>query len=54
MVDLAGWAPGVLGGLLEPPVPVDAVAACVVAGCLEDEFASGCAVVGPDAILARA
>ena len=51
---LAALAPGAFAGLLDPPVPVDAVAAAVVDGCFSDAYRDAFAVLGPDDILARA
>jgi nucleoside-diphosphate-sugar epimerase len=50
---LAGLAPSLLGGLLEPPVPVHAVAQTVVDACLEDEYGEGFVALGVEEILKR-
>ena len=49
---LAALAPAVFEGVLDPPVPVDAVARAVVDGCLDPALA-GLTVFGPGDILAR-
>ena len=50
---VTGLAPSLLDGLLEPPVPVHAVAQTVVDACLEEEYAEGFVALGVEAILKR-
>ncbi|KAH8063595.1 hypothetical protein JL722_2777 [Aureococcus anophagefferens] len=45
-----GARAGAFAGLLDPPVPVDAVAAAVVDGCFSDAYRDAFAVLGPDDI----
>mmetsp|Transcript_24044 Transcript_24044/g.72131 ORF Transcript_24044/g.72131 Transcript_24044/m.72131 type:complete len:242 (+) Transcript_24044:86-811(+) len=53
----AGWlaaaAPALFDGVLDPPVPVAALARTVADACF-DEALAGCAVLGPDDILKNA
>ena len=46
-------APSFLDGLLEPPVPVHAVARTVVDACLEEEYEEGFVALGVEEILKR-
>ena len=50
---VTGLAPSLLDGLLEPPVPVHAVAQTVVDACLEEEYAEGFVALGVGEILKR-
>ena len=50
---VTGLAPSLLDGLLEPPVPVHAVAQTVVDACLEEEYAEGFVALGVEEILKR-
>ena len=50
---VTGLAPSLLDGLLEPPVPVQAVAQTVVDACLEDEYEEGFVALGVEEILRR-
>ena len=50
---VTGLAPSLLDGLLEPPVPVHAVAQTVVDACLQEEYEEGFVALGVEAILER-
>ena len=50
---VTGLAPSLLDGLLEPPVPVHAVAQTVVDACLEEEYEEGFVALGVEEILKR-
>ena len=51
---LAAAAPAAFDGLLDPPVPVDALAATTVDACFEARFDDALTVLGPADILAHA